>query len=160
MASSKTLPDRDRATLERARPLLEGRPVAFVTTMRPDGRMSTNPMALILDGDGMTGMTIRLSTTTNRKKYRNLKADERITICVVQADNLNRYVEIRGRATVEPDEGRAFIDRIARQYMDLERYPLDPPENERVIISVIPERVSMPSIPLADKPPYPKAAKP
>ena len=141
---------------ERMLALLRGRPMAFVTTMRPDGRMSTNPTALPFDGE-----RIRISTTTNRKKYRNLMADDRITICVVQPDNLNKYVEIRGRATVEFDRDRAFIDSIARQYMDVERYPFDGPGDERVFITVIPERISSPRMPVEEgsryREPQPKA---
>ena len=91
---------------ERAGPCSTGKPVAFVTTMRPDGHMSTNPMAVVLGDDGV----IRLSTVTTRRKVRNLLADDRITICVVQPDNLNRYVEVRGRAVLDPDADRSFID--------------------------------------------------
>ena len=109
-------------------------------------------MAVVFDGS-----TIRLSTTTNRKKYRNLMADDRITLCVVQPDNLNRYVEIRGRAVVDPDEGRAFINQVARQYMDVDHYPFDRPVDVRVVIRVIPEKFSSVEVPLADDPPYQKA---
>jgi PPOX class probable F420-dependent enzyme len=134
---------------ERARPLLEGRPIAFMTTMRPDGRMSTNPVAIVYDGD-----TLRISTVASRRKHRNLLADDRITVCVVQPGNLNRYVEIRGRAVLEPDVDRRFVDAMAKQYMDVDRYPFDRPEDERVVITIVPEAVSCPSIPLADDPPY------
>jgi PPOX class probable F420-dependent enzyme len=134
---------------DRARPLLEGRPIAFMTTMRPDGRMSTNPVAIVFDGK-----TLRISTITSRRKFRNLAADDRITICVVQPDNLNRYVEIRGRAVLEPDKDRVFVDAMAKQYMDVDRYPFDRPGDERVIVTIVPESVSCPSIPLADDPPY------
>ncbi len=130
--------------------LFAGKPVAFVTTMRPDGRMSTNPMAVVLGADGV----IRLSTVTTRRKVRNLLADERITVCVVPPDNLNRYVEVRGRAVLEPDLDRAFIDGIARRYMEADHYPFDGPDDERVTIAVVPEHVSCPLVPLADDPPF------
>jgi PPOX class probable F420-dependent enzyme len=143
--SGKPIPDN-------ARSLFEGRPVAFVTTMRPDGFLSTNPMAVVLDGD-----QIRLSTITSRKKFRNLMADDRITVCVIQTSNANRYVEVRGRAIVEPDPARAFIDSIARKYMDADRYPFDRAGDERVVITVIAEQISCPAIPLADDPPFEKA---
>jgi PPOX class probable F420-dependent enzyme len=130
-------------------PVLEGTPIAFVTTMRPDGRMSTNPVALRFDGT-----TVRFSTTTDRRKTRNLLADDRLTMCVVQPDNLNRYVELRGRAVVEPDTDRAFIDAIARAYMGVERYPFDEPGQQRVVVTMVVEAVSSPDIPLADDPPY------
>jgi PPOX class probable F420-dependent enzyme len=132
-----------------ARSILEGTPIAFMTTMRPDGRMSTNPVSLLFDG-----AHVRISTVKGRRKLRNLLADDRVTICVVQPDNLNRYVEIRGRAAVEADGDRSFINRMARQYMDADEYPFDRPGDERVIITVIAETVSSPRIPLADDPPY------
>jgi PPOX class probable F420-dependent enzyme len=138
-----------KAVPEQARSLFDGRPVAFVTTVRPDGLLSTNPMAVVLDGD-----QVRLSTVTNRKKVRNLLADDRITVCVVQPTNPNRYVEIRGRAVLEPDTDRSFIDGIARRYMDVDRYPFDRPGDQRVTITVLAEQISFPAIPLAEDPPY------
>lgn len=129
--------------------LLSGTPIAFVTTMRPDGRMSTNPVAMMFDGTH-----VRISTTADRKKVRNLLADDRITICVVQPGNLNRYVEIRGRAVLTPDDDRAFIDSIAQRYMGAEHYPFDKKWQQRITVTVIVEAISSPDIPLADKPPY------
>jgi PPOX class probable F420-dependent enzyme len=130
-------------------PLLSGTPIAFMTTMRPDGRMSTNPVALLFDGEH-----IRISTTEDRKKHRNLVADDRLTLCVVQPGNLNRYVEIRGRAVLEPDPDRRFIDAIAQRYMGADRYPFDRSWQKRVTITLIPESISAPDVPLADEPPY------
>jgi PPOX class probable F420-dependent enzyme len=89
-----------------------------------------------------------------RRKVRNLRADDRVTLCIVQPDNLNRYVEIRGRAVLEPDVDRRFVDAMARQYMDADVYPFDRPDDERVIVTIVPEHVSCPEIPLADAPPY------
>jgi PPOX class probable F420-dependent enzyme len=129
--------------------LLSGTPIAFMTTMRPDGAMSTNPVAMLFDGTH-----VRISTTADRKKVRNLQADDRITVCVVQPGNLNRYVEIRGRAELEPDEDRSFIDAIAQRYMRADRYPFDKDWQVRITVTVIPESISAPDVPLADAPPY------
>ena len=129
--------------------LLSGTPIAFLTTMRPDGRMSTNPVAVLFDGTH-----VRVSATEDRRKIRNLRADDRITLCVVQPGNLNRYVEIRGRAVLTPDDDRAFIDSIAQRYMGVDRYPFDKKWQQRITIKVIVEAVSSPDIPLADAPPY------
>jgi PPOX class probable F420-dependent enzyme len=134
---------------EDVRRIFDGKPIAFVTTIRPDGLLSTHPMAVLLEED-----RVRLSTVTTRRKVRNLRADDRITVCVVQPDNLNRYVEIRGRAVVEPDTDRSFVNSIAQRYMGVDRYPFDPPGDERVIITVKAQQVSSPVIPLADNPPY------
>jgi PPOX class probable F420-dependent enzyme len=128
--------------------ILADKPTAFVTTMRPDGRMSTTPMAVVFDGE-----RLRLSTTKDRRKHRNLRLDDRITVCVPHRNNPNRYVEVRGRAVLDDDVDRSFIDSIAQAYMGVERYPFDRPDAERVTITVVAEHVSAPGIPLADAPP-------
>ena len=129
--------------------IFDDKPIAYLTTMRPDGRMSTNPVAALLR-DGK----VCVSTTKDRKKIRNLRADDRITLCVVQPGNLNRYVEIRGRAVLTADDDRSFIDSIAQRYMGVDRYPFDKKWQERVTVTVIAEAISAPDIPLADEPPY------
>ena len=144
MAQGKPIP-------EHLHTLLEGSPIAFMTTMRPDGRMSTTPMAVMFDGTHL-----RLSTTEDRKKFRNLERDDRITVCVVQPGNLNRYVEVRGRAMLESDPDRTFINSIAKRYMGEDRYPFDRAWQKRVTITVIAEAISAPDVPLADEPPYQK----
>ena len=49
--------------------IFDDKPIAYVTTMRPDGHMSTNPVAALLR-DGR----VCISTTKDRKKVRNLRA--------------------------------------------------------------------------------------
>lgn len=124
------------------------KPVAYCTTIRPDGLLSTNPVAVLLR-DGK----VLVSTTKDRKKYRNLLADPRVTVCVVHRNNPNRYVEVRGRAELVDDPDREVIDEIARVYMGVDRYPFDRDGQERVTIVVHAEQVSAPTIPLADAPP-------
>lgn len=140
---------------ERSRPIpayvhdiLTDKPTAYLATMRPDGAMSVTPMGMLFDGT-----VIRLSTTKDRKKYRNLLADDRVTVCVPHRNNPNRYVEVRGRAVLTDDTDRTFVNTIAKTYMGVDVYPFDRPGQERVTITVIAERVSAPRIPLADDPP-------
>jgi PPOX class probable F420-dependent enzyme len=85
--------------------ILEDNPTGYLGTLRPDGQLSVTPLALLFDG-----ATIRLSTTTDRKKYRNLLADPRVALCVPHRNNPNRYAEIRGIARIVPDPDRSFIN--------------------------------------------------
>ncbi len=132
---------------ERVRGLLDGkrRPIGHVCTLRPDGRLSVNPVAVVLDGDELW-----VSTTKDRQKYANLRRDPRIAISVIDPDDVSRYVEIRGRAELSDDVDRRYIDRIAQLYMDKPRYDLDPPSAERVVVRILPEQVSAPWVPKAD----------
>jgi PPOX class probable F420-dependent enzyme len=126
--------------------ILDDRPTGYLGTIRPDGRLSITPLSLLFDGT-----TIRLSTTTDRKKYRNLLADPRVALCIPHRNNPNRYIEVRGTARLEPDPDRSFINAMAVKYMDTEVYPFDPPGTDRVIIEIVPEHISTPRIPLAEK---------
>ena len=128
--------------------ILTDKPTGFVATIRPDGLLSVTPVALMFDG-----AVVRFSTTKDRKKYRNLLADDRVTMAVPHRNNPNRYVELRGRARLEDDPEHEFIDSLARHYMGVERYPFDRPGQERVTVTILAEHVSTPAIPLADAPP-------
>ena len=128
--------------------ILADKPTAYLATMRSDGRMSVTPMAVMYDGEHLL-----LSTTKDRMKYRNLLADDRVTVCVPHRNNPNRYVEVRGRAALIDDTDRAFINSIAKAYMNVDVYPFDRPGQERVVLRVFAEQVSVPHIPLAEDPP-------
>jgi PPOX class probable F420-dependent enzyme len=128
--------------------ILTDKPTGFVATIRPDGRLSVTPVALLFDGE-----VVRFSTTKDRKKYRNLRHDDRVTIAVAHRNNPNRYVEVRGRAELDDDADHSFIDSIAQHYMGAERYTFDSPWQERVTVTILAEHVSSPDIPLADRPP-------
>ena len=133
---------------EVAHALLRDRPIGHLATVRRDGRLSVNPVALLFDGQ-----RIRVSTTKTRVKYHNLLADPRVALSVPKRDNPNIYIEVRGTAQVEDDVDRRFIDQIAVAYMGQDTYDLDPPGTERVVVTIDAEQVSMPEIPLADDPP-------
>ncbi|MCH2169626.1 PPOX class F420-dependent oxidoreductase [Myxococcota bacterium] len=133
---------------EHAHDILTDLPTGHLATLRPDGRISVNPVALVFDGSH-----VRVSTLKSRFKYRNLLRDDRISISVPHRNNPNRYVEIRGRAILEDDPDRAFVNEIARIYMGADEYPFDQPGDERVTITIVAEQVSAPKIPLASDPP-------
>ena len=105
----------------------------------PDGMLSVTPVGLMFDGE-----YVRFSTTKDRKKYRNLRRDDRVTMAVAHRNNPNRYVEVRGRALLEDDDDHAFIDSIAHHYMGVDRYPFDRPGQERVTVTIVAQHVSTP----------------
>jgi PPOX class probable F420-dependent enzyme len=133
---------------EKCRDILEDLPIGHVATIRPDGRLSVNPVCLMFDGKH-----IRVPTVKTRQKYKNLLADPRIAISVPHRNNPNRYVEVRGIAELTDDPDRAFVNSIARHYMNVDEYPFDKPGDERAILTIHAEQVSSPEIPLADAPP-------
>jgi PPOX class probable F420-dependent enzyme len=116
---------------ETHRDLLNARGLSFISTIRPDGLISSHPVSLLWDGE-----RFRFSSGKSRQKVRNLLADDRITACIPDPGNPMRYLEIRGHAEIEDDPDRRFIDRIAEEFMGVDTYPYDPPGFERVTITI------------------------
>ncbi len=127
---------------EHCRGLLMENSLGLMTTIRHnDGRISTNPVGYVWDGE-----SVRVSTLKSRMKYKNLVANPVITFCVVDQDDLTRYVELRGHATLEDDSDRSFLrlQFVRQSGGDEPPANLDPPEAERVTIRIHPEQVSSP----------------
>jgi uncharacterized protein len=128
--------------------ILTDRPTGHLCTLRPDGRLSVNPVCVLWDGQ-----YVRVSTLKSRQKYKNLLRDPRVAISIPHRNNPNRYIEISGTAELTDDSDRTFVNRVARTYMGVDEYPFDRPGDERAVITIHAEKVFAPQIPLADTPP-------
>lgn len=140
------MPDPDRRPVqlsERGERLLKRATHGVLTTVRHrDGLLSANPVGYTWDGE-----TIRISTLTSRVKHRNVVEDPRVALCVVSLKDPTHYLELRGRARVEPDPGGAYAREQFRAIAGQEPPDdLDPPGSERVILAFEPEQLSAPRI--------------
>lgn len=127
-----TIPDSHKDILKKA---IWG----MVTTIRhKDGLPSTNPVSIDWNGE-----VIRFSTLKQRVKYRNLEKNPVLTVCVMDPQDMTRYIELRGHAELEDDPDGSLNRAIYRRLMG-EEFTLDEPGAERVIVTLIPEQVSAP----------------
>lgn len=118
--------------------ILDQKVLAHVATIGPDGEPQNNPVWF----DHQDG-NIRFSQTTTRQKYRNVQRDGRVALSIVDENNPYRYLEIRGTVErIDPDPDYAFINSMAKKYMDQDVYPWTQPGDERVVVIVRPEHTS------------------
>ncbi len=74
---------------------------------------------------------LKISLNTSRAKTRNLTARPQCSLFILDLENPYRYVDVRGRARIEPDEDYAFADRVGKKYdSDLREH--DGPGESRV----------------------------
>ena len=133
-APEATVPDTHVGILETAL-------MAMVSTIScRDGLISTNPVGFDWDG-----RHVRLSTLKSRLKYRNLVANPQITFCVVDPAMPTRYIEMRGHALLEDDPERRLSRKLVGRTTGKE-IDLDGPDDERVIITIVPTSVSTPPL--------------
>ncbi len=122
--------------------ILESACFGHVATMRPDGMISVNPVSVMWDGEH-----VEFSTVATRKKVRNLGFDNRMSLSIPHPSNPVHYLELRGRGEVLPDPDRMFVNKMAKKFMDMDEYPYDRPQDERVVIRLHIEKVSGPTMP-------------
>ncbi|GAA1725499.1 PPOX class F420-dependent oxidoreductase [Nonomuraea sp. AD125B] len=121
------------------RRLLDAPNVGVLATVNPDGSPQTSVVWIGTDGDDVV-----ISSQAGRRKIRNLERDPRASLCVFDLADSDRYVEVRGTATVTVDEGRRLAVSLAERYEGEgagEEYLQLPPEAVRVVIRLTPQRV-------------------
>jgi PPOX class probable F420-dependent enzyme len=109
-----------------------------IATIGPDGTPQSSPVWV-----GYDGTNVRFSLTRTRQKFHNLTANPDVALSAQDPDNPYRYLEIRGKViAVESDDDNAFIDSMAKKYMDADAYPFHKTGDERVVMVVTPGRTS------------------
>jgi PPOX class probable F420-dependent enzyme len=88
------------------------RPICGVlTTMGPDGRPESSLVWVDHDGE-----CARVNTTLERRKGRNLRANPRCSLLVVDPANTGRFIQVRGDAELIGDGALEHLDALARAY--------------------------------------------
>ncbi|WP_158882329.1 PPOX class F420-dependent oxidoreductase [Amycolatopsis anabasis] len=121
---------------EATRALFDGKNFATVATVNPDGGPQSSVVWVKRDGD-----TVLFSATKQRQKIRNLIRDPRVSVSIFGMGNPYDYVEVRGRAELTEENGRALIDELSNKYEGKD-YPEEPAEVVRVVVRIIPEKIT------------------
>jgi PPOX class probable F420-dependent enzyme len=114
------------------RGLLEGENYAHLATVLPDGAPHAVPVWIGIEGD-----RIAFLTDPRSRKARNLGADPRVAISIVERDRPTAMAHVRGRVVevLEGDAAWTIIDRLSEQYIG-GPYPL---RTDRVVFLIEPE---------------------
>jgi len=124
------------------------RPICGVfTTIGPDGRPESSLVWVDVDGE-----CARVNTTLERRKGRNLLADPRVSLLVVDPDNTARFIRIRGDAELVTGGALEHLDALTRKYTRHPRYygfvyPVEQQAREtRVICRIHSRRITLDAI--------------
>lgn len=116
----------------------ETKSFAHIATIGPHGEPQSSPVWFEWDGTH-----VKFSLTTDRQKYRNLQRDKRIAMSIMDPSNAYRYLEIRGELDeIEPDPSIDFISRMAKKYIEKDRYPWHSEGDQRMVMKIKPSKVS------------------
>jgi PPOX class probable F420-dependent enzyme len=98
---------------DEARALFAGPNIAHLATLLPDGGPHSVPVMVDLEGDHLA-----FFTSPRSRKGRNIAADDRVAISVVDREDMVRSALVRGRVVrrVGGDAGWRIVDRIFGKY--------------------------------------------
>lgn len=122
-----TIPDSHRS-------LLDG-PVLVLATLESDGTPQLSTVWFLAEGDA-----VLISLNTTRHKTVNLRRNPACSVLIPDAANPYRYLEIRGRAEITPDDDYVVADRVGAKYGANLR-DMDHEGETRVAVTVVPSRV-------------------
>ncbi len=117
--------------------LLTGKNFAFVATLMRDGSPQITPTWIDFDGK-----TILINTAEGRVKQKNVSRDPHVAISIVDQNNPYNMVTIRGKVIEQTSNGAdEHVDKLAKRYLGVDKYPFRSPTEKRVILKVQPENV-------------------
>jgi PPOX class probable F420-dependent enzyme len=123
----------------RARELLEQPNFVAVATNREGGA----PDVKVVWADVEDGHVV-LNSAEGRKWPERLRKDPRVTVTVVNHENPYEYAVIRGKLAEDTHEGAdENIDKLAKKYLDKDKYPFRQEGEQRVIFRIAPEHVTV-----------------
>ena len=109
--------------------------VAVLATVGSDGVPQQSAVWFLAEGD-----TISISLNNSRQKTKNLTRDPVCDLLILDPRNSYRYLEVRGRAIVEPDADYGFARRVEKKY-NAKLAEHDKKGDSRVWVTIQPEKV-------------------
>jgi len=125
-----------------------GKNFAFLGTVNKDGSPQVTPTWIDIiekekekEGEDHEQI-ILINTAKDRIKQKNVSKDPRVSISIVDEDNPYSMVTIKGRVVEQTTAGAdEHIDKLAKRYLNADRYPAHSPSVKRIILKVKPEKI-------------------
>jgi PPOX class probable F420-dependent enzyme len=109
-----------------------------LATVMPDGSPQVTQVWVDTDGEH-----ILINTAEGRQKERNVRRDPRVAVNVVDPANAWRIAMVRGRVVDVTTAGAdQLIDQLAKKYLNEDTYPFRRPEEVRITLKILPEKIN------------------
>jgi len=131
--------EKKRILIEPVIKIIKDKNFAFLGTIMKDGRPQVSPVWIDIDDNNNV---ILFNTAQGRIKHKNISRDPRVSLSLVDKNNPYSMVTIQGtvieQTTIGADE---HIDKLAKKYLNIDRYPSHSPSIKRVICKIKPEKM-------------------
>ena len=120
------------------RRLFESKNLVYLSSLMKDGSPQVTPTWVDIED-----AYILVNTPKGTLKQKNTSQDPRVALAIVNQNNPYHMVTIRGVVIEQITGVRAeeHIDKLAKKYIDKDKYPRRSPEEERTILKIKPESI-------------------
>jgi PPOX class probable F420-dependent enzyme len=116
------------------RDLFEKKAFANLATVMPDGSPQVTPVWVEAEGN-----EVLINSSKGRRKDLNMRSRPTVALSMQDPDNPYRYLEVRGKVTEITEKGAdAHIDKLAKKYLGVDKYPYRQEGEVRVIYRIQP----------------------
>jgi PPOX class probable F420-dependent enzyme len=119
--------------------IIKDKNFAFLGTVMKDGRPQVSPVWIDIEDNNNI---ILINTAQGRIKHKNVSKDPRVSLSLIDRNNPYSMVSIQGtvieQTTIGADQ---HIDKLAKKYLNIDRYPSHSPSIKRVICKIKPEKM-------------------
>ncbi|HWO02328.1 MAG TPA: PPOX class F420-dependent oxidoreductase [Blastocatellia bacterium] len=123
---------------ENYKDLFQKKAFASLATVMPDGTPQVTPVWVDFDGKHVI-----VNSARGRRKDKNMSKNSAVSLSVMDPDNPYRYLEVRGRvAEITEDGADQHIDKMAKKYMGVDKYPYRQQGEVRVMYKIEPTHTS------------------
>jgi len=111
----------------------EKKAFAHLATVMPDGSPQNTPVWF-----DFTGGKIRVNSAHGRVKVRNMKVGAKVALSIMDPNDPDRYVQLRGTVTrvTEDAAAAAHIDSLAHKYLGVDKNPYAKAGDVRVMFEI------------------------
>jgi PPOX class probable F420-dependent enzyme len=118
--------------------IIKKKSFAFLGTVMKDGSPHVSPVWIDITDNNI----ILINTAKGRIKQKNVSSDPRVSISLTDDENPYSMVTIRGQVIEQTsDDADEHIDKLAKKYLNTDRYPGHSPDMKRIILKIRPEKV-------------------
>lgn len=119
-----------------------------LTTMMPDGSPQSSVVWVDYDGE-----YVLINTTLERQKGRNMTANPKVAVLVIDPQDTSRWIEVRGQVMEMTQTGaEAHADKLTQRYTGKQHFYRDiyPPEQKeketRMIVKITPLKIALDAV--------------
>jgi PPOX class probable F420-dependent enzyme len=116
--------------------VLQDKAYGHVVTFNAAGKPQLTMVWLDVDGD-----EVLFNTAEGRLKPKNLGHDPRIIVSVQDRNDPQAYAVFHGRASVTEAGADGHIDKLAKRFLGVDKYPFRRPGEKRLVVRVKVDRI-------------------